>query len=178
MKSNRLKIELIILVISIFALIVTLIRTDNIPEPLDKIWQKTLSFTDSLKIPQPTSGDILQAADDYDNTQQNCGILHIESKCSKDACLKIKDCDTNEVVLIGYVRANESADYMIPYGTVELSFAYGDHWLGLDHLFGIRTQYSETESRKIDFSETKNWSVSIYESMLHGHRYRVPQFLF
>lgn len=105
----------------------------------------------------PTNGHILYPQTPYFKG----GQLTVKTSGSQHHVVRLRDVDTNELVLSVFVRAGETANVTVPEGEYVLTYAAGETWYGTGHLFGEEMSCFITDDT-FPFDINTRWTVTLY----------------
>ncbi|XHX79314.1 MAG: hypothetical protein RBJ76_05110 [Stenomitos frigidus ULC029] len=95
--------------------------------------------------------------------------------------VRVSDWNSNQMVLIAFIRPGEKVDLKLPFGSYKIRYATGFKWYGEQHLFGEATRYTQLmeenpsqQPLKVKLSQKQTWDIALFPCGIDGNMTQQP----
>ncbi|MDO5444778.1 MAG: hypothetical protein Q4F31_04060 [Eubacteriales bacterium] len=107
--------------------------------PRPTVTPPAITIEEVSEIENPESGTVF-----YKKYYDNPAFLTVDNASSSDMYVKLRD-RKGKIVLIFYIRANDTASVNAPVGTYEYICAFGKEWQDEENYFGENTKFRKSK---------------------------------
>lgn len=107
--------------------------------PRPTVTPPAVTIEEVTEIENPESGTVF-----FKKYYDNPAYLTVDNASSSDMYVKLRD-RKGKIVLVFYVRANDTASVNAPVGTYEYICAFGKEWLNEEDYFGDNTKFRKSK---------------------------------
>lgn len=139
-KANRFSFGKIILIISSLFIASLIFNVIINSESKDSTLKNSSISGKEQELPLPPNGEVFRKS--FFDNEMNSPYFKIIASSKNAHVVKIYKANSNDLVVMFFVRSGQSVIVEVPSGSYEIKVASGESWYGLNKLFGEETNAS------------------------------------
>lgn len=109
--------------------------------------------------PYPANGEVLSGPIFID--EDSLSYLKVNASSEYSHVIKLYTPYTDDLVIMFFVRAGQTAKVEIPVGVYEIRVADGKKWYGVDNWFGVNT-IATRHDEMYTFDQNSEWTITLF----------------